>query len=263
MDTPKEILICVKTYPEYSAKYTETVCTAGILKESRKIIRLYPVMYRYLTGNQRFRKYQWITAQIGKSPQDDRPESYKLLPGSISLGPLIGSSHNWRERKQWVLFNENIFQSLESLSEAQQKKGNSLGIIKPKEIIKFIISRKTNEEIKEAEDRKTQIMKQLELFGEKKDLELIPVRFNLHFICDDSRCNKPHKISILDWEFGELYRRVHNKPDWEKAIKKKVDEVCASTRDTYLFMGNMRGHPQVFCILGFFWPRIEIQKRLF
>jgi hypothetical protein len=40
MDTPKEILICVKTYPEYSAKYTETVCIAGILKESRRIIRL-------------------------------------------------------------------------------------------------------------------------------------------------------------------------------------------------------------------------------
>lgn len=82
MNAPKEILICVKTYPEYSAKYTETVCTAGILKESRKIIRLYPVMYRYLTGNQRFRKYQWITAQIEKSAQDDRLEklqtSYRI-----------------------------------------------------------------------------------------------------------------------------------------------------------------------------------------
>ncbi|MGA2466381.1 MAG: hypothetical protein ABSH06_18770 [Thermodesulfobacteriota bacterium] len=227
------------------------------------MIRLYPVIYRYLEGNQRFQKYQWVTAQIEKSAQDDRPESYKILPRSISLGPIIGSSHNWRDRKQWVLFNENIFQSLESLSEAQEKRGTSLGVIKPKKIIKFTISRKTNEEIKEAENKKNQIMIQLELFGEKKNLELIPVRFNLHFSCDDPRCSKPHKISILDWEFGELYRRLHNKPEWEKAIKMKVDEICAPTKDTYLFMGNMIGRPQVFCILGFFWPRIEIQKGLF
>ena len=263
MSIPKDILVCVKTYPEYSSKYTETVCAAGILKDTRKMIRLYPVVYRYLAGSQQFRKYQWITARIEKSAQDNRLESYRIHSESIMLGPLIGTAHNWKDRKQWILSEDNIFQSLESLNEAQVKKGTSLGIIKPKKIIKFTISQKARDEIIEAENKKEQILQQLGLFGKKKDLELVHVRFNLHFVCNDPRCIKPHKISILDWEFGELYRKLHNKPEWEKMIKKKVDEMCDSTRDTYFFMGNMRGHPQVFCILGFFWPPKESQKSFF
>jgi len=39
----KDILILVKTYPEISTKYTETVCTGGILAETKELIRLYPV----------------------------------------------------------------------------------------------------------------------------------------------------------------------------------------------------------------------------
>ena len=53
MDT-KDILILVKTYPEISRKYTETVCTAGILSETKELIRLYPVRYRYLEGDNQF-----------------------------------------------------------------------------------------------------------------------------------------------------------------------------------------------------------------
>lgn len=69
----KDILILVKTYPEFSRKYTETVCTAGILAESKELVRLYPVRYRYLTGKYKFSKYQWIKAQINKNDLDSRP----------------------------------------------------------------------------------------------------------------------------------------------------------------------------------------------
>ncbi|MGD0919005.1 MAG: hypothetical protein ABSB22_21380 [Thermodesulfobacteriota bacterium] len=54
MDEEKDILICVKTYPEYSTKYIETVCTTGILKETKQLIRLYPITYRYLEGDRKF-----------------------------------------------------------------------------------------------------------------------------------------------------------------------------------------------------------------
>ena len=52
----KNILITVKTYPEYSAKYTETVCTCGILADTRQMIRIYPIKFRYLDGDSRFSK---------------------------------------------------------------------------------------------------------------------------------------------------------------------------------------------------------------
>jgi len=260
MQSLKDILICIKTYPEYSSKYTETVCTAGILKESRRLVRLYPIAYRYLEGTRQFQKYQWIKARIEKNLQDDRPESYKIANNSISLESVIDTANNWGERKQWVMYPENVYESIEALGAAQSRQGTSLGIIKPKDIVHFTINQKTKEEIKEAESKKYQIMQQQELLREKKDLEIIPVRFTLHFICNDTNCTKPHKISILDWEFAELYRKECGRLGWEAKIKQKIDQLCAKDRDTHLFMGNMRGHPQTFCILGFFWPKREPEK---
>ena len=81
----KEILIIVKTYPEISTKYTETVCTGGILAESKQLVRLYPVRYRYLEGRNRFEKYQWISAKVTKARSDQRPESYNIVEDSIKL----------------------------------------------------------------------------------------------------------------------------------------------------------------------------------
>jgi len=74
----KDILITVKTYPEYSTKYTETVCTCGILADTMQMIRIYPIKYRYLDGDSKFSKYQWIKAKVRKGKKDPRPESYNI-----------------------------------------------------------------------------------------------------------------------------------------------------------------------------------------
>lgn len=38
-----DILIIVKTYPEISNKHTETVCTAGVVADTKRFVRLYPI----------------------------------------------------------------------------------------------------------------------------------------------------------------------------------------------------------------------------
>jgi len=43
----KKVYIVVKTYPTISKKYSEIVCTAGIL-ENGDWIRLYPIPFRKL-----------------------------------------------------------------------------------------------------------------------------------------------------------------------------------------------------------------------
>ncbi len=76
----------------------------------------------------------------------------------------------------------------------------------------------------------------------------------VEFCCDDTKCSG-HRMSILDWEFGQLYRKVFNSDNWQKKIKAKIiDEICGETRDTHIILGNMAGYPQTFCVLGFFWP---------
>lgn len=81
----KEVLIIVKVYPTPSNKYGETVCTAGITRDS-KWIRLYPIPYRDLPTTQRYDKFQWIRVKV--TPSNEmlrRPESHKIDVSSIEL----------------------------------------------------------------------------------------------------------------------------------------------------------------------------------
>lgn len=259
----KDILIFIKTYPEYSSRYTETVCTGGIIADSRKLIRLYPIAFRYLDGSKQFKKYQWIKAQIRKNRQDDRPESYNIKYESIQLGNKISTSNKWRERKKWVLEGSNIYDSLESLINAKDEEETSLGLIKPLKITGFTIKNKTNDEIDEAQKKKSSIMGQLDMLIDKKDLEILPVKFMLSFSCNHPNCTG-HEISILDWEIPELYRKVRNQVNWKQQVENKViSEIFSDKNDTYLIMGNMAKRRNIFCILGFFWPPEDRQQSLF
>jgi hypothetical protein len=259
----KDILITVKTYPEYSQKYTETMCTGGILAESKKLIRLYPLRYRYLEGKYQFSKYQWIRARIREATSDNRPESYNISQDSITLGEIVGTQDGWQERERYVLSAENVYDSMEALGRARESLNVSLGLIKPREVVDFHIVSKSSSEMEEASLKKDAIMKQLGMFEDNKELDLLPVKFVLHFNCDDNRCNG-HKISILDWEIAQLYRKLIRSQDWKIKLKEKVlNEICAESRETYFFMGNMAQHQHIFCVLGFFYPPKVRQRRLF
>jgi hypothetical protein len=56
------VLITVKAYPSVSTKYGETVCVAGIRLDTPEPgwVRLFPVAYRDLLVEQRFRKYEIV-----------------------------------------------------------------------------------------------------------------------------------------------------------------------------------------------------------
>ncbi len=78
----EQILITVKTYPALSRKYAEVVCTAGVTKTG-EWRRVYPIRFRQLYDDQKYKKYQWVEADIEKSDTDERPESYKIVQCSI------------------------------------------------------------------------------------------------------------------------------------------------------------------------------------
>jgi len=192
-----KILIVVKTYPEISSKYTETVCVAGVRADNKKLIRIYPIRYRYLASE--FRKYQWINVELSKPYADSRPESYNINPSSIEVLDEIPS---WDERAGWVLNKENLFPSVEELFYAQKENRTSLGIVKVGNIKRVTLESKSDVEIKGQELRKNEILRQTDLFETKKDLDLLPVRIKLQFECENPDC-KSHNMSILDWEFGQ------------------------------------------------------------
>ena len=60
-----EVLITVKAAPTPSATYGETVCVAGISADlsAPGWIRLYPINFRYLQQERKFRKYDVVSVQ--------------------------------------------------------------------------------------------------------------------------------------------------------------------------------------------------------
>ena len=62
----REALVTVKAYPNPSAKYFESVCVAAITREEGWV-RLYPVGFRSLPDQQRFKKYHRVQLQDAKT----------------------------------------------------------------------------------------------------------------------------------------------------------------------------------------------------
>ena len=99
----KRILITVKAYPNPSRTYGETVCCAGVELSSGKWIRLYPIPYRDLDDEQKFKKYSVVDLRCGKAPDDNRPESHKVDAGSIRIVESWDTKDRWGRRKEVVL----------------------------------------------------------------------------------------------------------------------------------------------------------------
>jgi hypothetical protein len=135
----KRALIVVRTYPTPAKQGIEVSCTAAITDKS-EWLRLFPVPYRFLESDKRFRKYQWVDVQVSKA-KDHRIESYKIENNSIAIiTEPLPTEHGWRER--WKVISPLISPSLCWLQrERDQHQRPTLGIFKPKRIIRLICHR--------------------------------------------------------------------------------------------------------------------------
>lgn len=251
----KKVLITVKTYPLPSKKTIEASCTAGITEDGNWI-RLFPLPFRYLEYTKRFKKYQWIEASVTKA-SDPRPESYKVALDSIRLiGKPLPTSNNWQARKDIIL--PLAAPSLCYLEKTRTETEITLGIFKPRIIRKLIIEQ---EEYPDWTDEELAIISQQSMFDKQtvKPLEKIPLKFFYSFFCNDSQC-KGHKLSATDWEMGEAcrkLRRYHGKR-WESYFRQTFEHKVIYSFDTYFYVGTVRAHPDVWIIVGLFYPHREV-----
>lgn len=269
---PRNVFIWGKTYPELSNTYLETVCTGGVFEDGSPV-RLYPIMQRYLDGEERFVKYQWVTISLQPNDRDQRPESYKVdKHAPIILGDKIGTdSHEWSKRADILFRNPDwIFDNVEDLQVAERKTKQSLGVVTPKSISKIsIMPRPADEAISFAEKldrlkRKNEAERsQLHLFEEAippqmRSLDFVSDRIQIEWNCFGASC-KGHRMQILDWEVSELLRRKGS----AKALE-KVRQIC--NLDEYalkFFLGNLAQHPTAFTIVGLWYPKKVKNPRLF
>ena len=260
--TRLRLLVTVKAYPSISTKYSELVCCAGIT-EDRQWVRLYPVPYRDLPNHIQFQKYDLVevTCDRRETHRDNRPESWcPRLDTMRVTGHLDVACGNWSERLKWI--EPTLLRGFGELSELQEKENKSLGAFRPNKILGVEVSPETSE----WSDAKLAAINQTDLFSDKEPLEKVPYRFRLGF---EDEQGKPHWLSVIDWEFFQLWRRErdHFRSEEKAAeqVRKKLETIASADNDLILFAGNL-AHPAMrrsFMILGCCYPKKKRQTELF
>jgi hypothetical protein len=253
--TKKRVLITVKAYPNPSYSYGETVCCAGIDLETSRWIRLYPISYRDLDSNKKFRKYSVIEIECAKAREDVRPESYRVREDSIRILSYLGTSaKDWEQRKAIVFSMPSL--TLCELKKAEADSGTSLGLIKPSQI-KFIIGKRPMSDT----EKRASAYAQLGFFKKAKNsIEEIPYIFYYRFKCESDSACSGHELSINDWEINQAFRDWRNKYNPEGLLLKKIEERWSALanvekNNVNFYVGNLHAHPKTFIILGTFSPK--------
>lgn len=275
---PRErILIAVKAYPTLSRKHTELVCTAGF-REDGSWIRIYPLPFRSLNDERRFRKYQWIEIDLEKNKKDKRPESYRprdINMDDMELHEIISTDRAWEERRRLVLDKNTVHTNLNEIIKAAKDNEYSLAIFKPTEIVDFIVEPTDSEwelsrkEAAEAAVRQGSLFNEFELYPtDFKLMPKLPWKFKYEFLDDQG---KSSKLMIEDWEIGQLYWNcLKGDTSPEEAVKKvrtKYFDDFARTKDLHFFLGTtLKWHLTAlnpYVIIGTFHPPYVKQPRLF
>jgi hypothetical protein len=268
----EKILIVVKTYPTLSVKYDELVCTAGFRPDGTWV-RIYPIPFRKLEYEKRFKKYHWVEVDLVKNLLDFRPESYK--PANYDeiqiLDELRPDGGAWEQRRAICLKRpDRIFTNLTQLIEEAKddQVGTSLAVFKPSQILDFVIE----PDEREWDSHKLELLKaranQGDLFiSDKKHLfeavKKLPYKFSYKFTDETGR---ESKLMIEDWEIGALYWNCltrqggQEEPTLQDVRKKYLDEI-ARTKDLYFFLGTTlewhKRSPNPFIIIGLFYPGFQ------
>ncbi len=101
-DETVKVMITVKTYPNPSDTYGETVCVAGVRLDRKRPewIRLYPVKFRNEDFDKQFKKYEILRLNgTFRQPNDNRPESFRPRQDELEHIELLDTSSNWQRRR--------------------------------------------------------------------------------------------------------------------------------------------------------------------
>ena len=245
MSAIERILVTVRTYPNLSSKYLETVCTAGI-NDQGEWRRLYPVPLRYLDDERQYKTYDVIKVRLGSNP-DGRPESRR--PDTTSLekvGELDASPRGWQARCDWVL--PTGLPSMRLLRES----GRTLAPVAVTEVLEFVAQPDTAEWT----PKQQELLRQAGLFEGPKPLERLPFDFRLRWKDGEGA---EHDSKFLAWEVGQTWRAYSRRyADPIAAMRDKwMGDLFGPSRKVWFFMGNFAEHRQHFGVCGAFVPPKE------
>jgi hypothetical protein len=272
-DSPNRIRVLplVKAYPVVDhVSFSEAVCVAGITYDPpHRWIRLFPLDFRGLQQAQQFKKYEVISLIANRSSSDSRPESFAPVLDSISVGDRIGTSNGtWQLRLPFIDAVED--ESMCGIQARQKSDRQSLGVFRPRAVDDLKVSPVPAG----FEASQRAVIDQSSLLGDRagdarNPLEPMPVKAKFHYKCANPKC-KGHDQSLIDWELGQLYRRLRDYEGKDEAdcmaiAREKFLGFCDDKHDVRFITGSMLSKPTGFLILGLVYPKKQphVQEGLF
>lgn len=255
------ILVTVKTYPNPSDAYGETVCVAGVrLDGGPRWIRLYPTLYRHVDYGQRFKKYEIIEVPVvPHGSKDPRPESHRPLQEGLTVIRKVDTKTGWRERKDLLGNLVGAVTTCELIRVNRETKYNkpapSLGLVK---MLDPEVSVLPGDPWSESQLAKAVRAASPTLFNPEgfKQLEPAPYRVRFRYRCAFEKC-AGHEPALLDWEAGEAgrkWRREYGPSEALDKLREKYEKLLVPDKDSHLYIGNLHQHRTSFSALGVWYP---------
>lgn len=196
--------IIIKAAPVIGAKHGETVCVACIDYDG-SWHRLYPVPFKDLKPEQRFKRWDLIEVDWYEPKDDKRTESKRIKSPTLRV---VGSVPP-RERHSFA--RRAVVASLKE----QKALGRSFALIRP-DSPTFRIEKKSQSEIAKEVRRRAQFIRQADLFGSSViDERTIPYKFVFRYRHDGVIWNS----SCIDWETEATFFKWRDTYGEEIALK--------------------------------------------
>jgi len=227
----------VKALPRPSKTYGETVCCAGVTSK-REWKRLYPVRFRYLSVDQRFKRWEQIKFKYRIPTHDRRIESCHIFEDKIDFtGTLVPHS-------RFALLDPMIVPS----ASATAANGASLAIIRPTDT-RFVYKKKSDSAI-ESETRAYRDAGRQTGFLDKELAEFKPSSYRFAFSFRDG--DGKHTWQCGDWETHAAFLKWRGLYSEVDALRKLSDVYNDDyPKKGFVFaIGNMARRPQTWQLLG-------------
>lgn len=231
-------LVLVKALPLPTKKRGEVVCCAGVNLE-KEWVRLFPVPFRALSDNQKFKRWQWIEYDWYEPKNDPRPESQRIQLDSLQVKGQIKGAEKSTFLAPMIL---------DSTEEAHRQ-GQTLTLIRPVDPV-FSWQKKTAREISEEKREYKRVASQKSFLGaDVKALEPCPYRFIYKYHSSDG---KKHENQCGDWETAATFFKWSRQYGEEKALNLLHQKfgVEFPSKGIVFAMGTMLKYPKTWTLVG-------------
>jgi hypothetical protein len=232
-----EAVILVKALPRPSKKYGETVCCAGVTF-GHEWKRLYPLRFRHLADDQRFRRWEVVRFKYRAPTQDRRIESCHVFEDTILTTGSLSSAD------RFALLHPII---VSCTSEAKCR-GGSLALVRPINT-RFRWKRKPDAVISGEIQAYIDASRQQNIFDEGL-AEFVPSPYEFAFSFVDAYGQ--HTLRCGDWETHATFFKWRQQYGDEETLR----SLSGLYNDEYprkgmvFALGNMAKRPQTLQLLG-------------